>query len=165
MINAKVVKVAMRLGESTIRLEKRWIASHFLGSRDLGVQPLGDSLRNLALDRKQVIQIALVLFGPDMRVRSRVDQLRIYMKPGTAPANTSLQHMRYSQLVTDLPHIPLAAVIHHAGPADDFQIGDLRQLGQNVVLHTISERRVFSFLAKIFKWQNGDSSCYRMTDQ
>ena len=115
----------------------------FLGSRDLGVQPLGDFLRNLALDRKQVVQIALVLFGPDVRVRARVDQLRIHMKPGTAPANASLQHMRYSQLVADLTHIPLAAIVHHAGPADHLQIGDFRQLGQNVVLHAIDESRVF----------------------
>jgi hypothetical protein len=29
-------------------------------------------------------------------------------------------------------------------PADDFEIGDLRQLGQDVVLHTIAKARVLS---------------------
>ena len=67
--------------------------------------------------------------------------------------------MRHAQLIADLAHISFAAIFHHAGPADDFQIGDLRQLGQNVVLHTIGKGRVFFLLAQIFKRQNGDSSC------
>ena len=73
--------------------------------------------------------------------------------------------MRDSQLVPDLAHISFAAVVHHAGPADDFEIGDLRQLGQNVVLHTIGKDRVFFLVAQIFKRKNGDSSCYRLPDQ
>ena len=73
--------------------------------------------------------------------------------------------MRYAQIITDLTHISFAAIFHHAGPADDFQIGDLRQLGQNVVLDTVDKgRRLLSVVAQIFKRQNGDSSCYRMTE-
>ena len=67
--------------------------------------------------------------------------------------------MRYTQIIADLADISFAAVIHHACPADNFQIADLRQLGQNVVLYAIGERRVFFLFAQIFKWQNGDSSC------
>ncbi len=67
--------------------------------------------------------------------------------------------MRDSQLVPDLAYIPFAAIVHHAGPTDHFQIGDLRQLGQNVVLHTIGKERVLFLVAQVFKWQNGDSSC------
>ena len=71
----------------------------------------------------------------------------------------SLQNVRHAKLITDLAHISFAAIFHDAGPADDFQVGDLRQLGQNVVLHAIDERRVFFLVAQIFKRQNGDSSC------
>jgi hypothetical protein len=78
--------------------------------------------------------------------------------------------MRYTQIITDLSHISFVTIFHHAGPADHFQVGDPRQLGQNVVLHTIDEGSgVFSLppsvgrrdvlLASVFKWQNGDSSC------
>src|SRR6266550_7569308 len=54
-----------------------WLAlnGQFLSSRDLGVQSFCDLLRDLALDRKQVIQIAIVLLGQDVRVRARVNQL------------------------------------------------------------------------------------------
>ena len=40
-----------------------------------------------------------------------------------------------------------------------------RQLGQNVVLHTISKGRLLFLLAQIFKRQNGDASCWRLPDQ
>src|SRR5436190_22590034 len=73
--------------------------------------------------------------------------------------------MRYPKRIANLAHISFTAIFHHAGPADDFEIGDLRQLGQNVVLHAISERRVFFLVAQVFKRQNGDSSCWPLPDQ
>src|SRR5262245_7458187 len=46
----------------------------FLSSRDFGAKLLSDFLCNLALDGEQIVQIAIVLFGPDVRVRARVNQ-------------------------------------------------------------------------------------------
>ena len=122
-----------------------WLAlnGQFLSSCDFGVQSFGDSLRNLALDGEQIIQITVVLLGPNVRVGARVDQLRIQVNPITAPACASFQHVRYAKRIADLAHISFTAIFHHAGPADHFEIGDLRQLGQNVVLHTIGEDGVF----------------------
>src|SRR5437667_7721657 len=65
----------------------------FLSGRNFGVKLLSDFLRNLALDRKQVVQIAIVLFRPDVSVRARVDQLRVHMKPGADSPDAALQHM------------------------------------------------------------------------
>src|SRR5207244_1918757 len=79
----------------------------FLSRRDFGVKLLSDFLRDLALDGEQIVQIAIVLFGPDVRVRARVDQLRVHMKPGADSPDAALQHMGDSQLVTDLTHILL----------------------------------------------------------
>src|SRR5437762_5941843 len=93
-----------------------------LSSRDFGAKPLSDFLRNLALDRKQVVQIAIVLLRPDVGVRARVDQLRAHMKPGADSPDAALQHMGDSQLVADLTYILLAAIAHHAGSTDHFQI-------------------------------------------
>ena len=113
---------------------------------DFGVQSFGDFLRDLTLDCEQIIQIAIVLLGPDVRVRARVDQLRVETEMRARSANAALQHMRYAQIISDLTQISFATIIHHTGPADDFQIGDLRQLGQNVVLHTIGEGSGVFFL-------------------
>src|SRR6266513_3298757 len=87
------------------------------------------------------------------------------MKMGVGPADAALQNVRYPQLVTDLAHIPFAAVIHHTRPADDFQAGNLRQLSQNVVLNTVGKGYVLFLLAQVFKRQDGDSVCYWLPDQ
>src|SRR6266550_6402054 len=54
-----------------------WLALNgpFLSSRDLGVQAFRHSLRDLALDGKHVVQIAIVLLGPYVGVGASVDQL------------------------------------------------------------------------------------------
>ena len=71
------------------------------------------------------------------------------MKMRAAPADAAFQHMRYPQSLPIWRTISFAAVIHDAGPADDFQVGDLRQLGQNVVLHTIGKAAACFFLRRL----------------
>src|SRR5207248_273275 len=126
---------------------------------------LSNFLRDLTLDCKQPIQIAVIFLGPDVGVRACVDQLRVHVKNRAGSADAAFQDMRYSQIISNLTEIAFAAIFHHAGPADDFQVADLRQLGQDVILHTISKRAIFLLLAEIFKRQNGDSSCWRLPDK
>src|SRR6476659_5754897 len=95
---------------------------------------VGNFLRDLTLDCKQPIQIAVVFLSPDVSVGPRVDQLRVETKMRARPPDTAFQNMRYTQIITDLPKVSFATVIHDAGPADDFQITDFGQLGQNVIL-------------------------------
>src|SRR6266571_3729656 len=68
-----------------------WLAldGQFLRSRHFGVKLLSDFLRDLALDCEYVIQVTIVFFGPDVRVRARVDQLGIQMDSGPIPAHAS----------------------------------------------------------------------------
>src|SRR5205814_1883027 len=106
--------------------------SHFLSGCNFGMKLVSDFLRDLALDCEHVVQIAVILFNPDVGIGPRVDQLRVQMKMRAGPADAALQNMRYPQLVTDLTEISFATVVHHTGPADDFQVGDLGQLRQNV---------------------------------
>ncbi len=71
-----------------------WLAldGQFLSSRHFGVKLLSDFLRDLALDCEYVIQVTIVFFGPDVRVRARVDQLGIQMDSGPVPAHASFQY-------------------------------------------------------------------------
>src|SRR5581483_8542436 len=105
---------------------------------------LGDFLRDLALNREDIFQIAVVLLGPHVRVRARIDQLRIDMEPGSSLAYAALQHMRHTERMANLMCVPVAAILHYTRSADDFEIGNLRQLGQKVVLNTIGKRGIFS---------------------
>src|SRR5947207_9421297 len=100
-----------------------------------------------------------------MRVSARLDQLRIDTKMRAGSADAAFQNMRYTQIISDLTEISFAAIVHDTRPTDDFQIGDFGQLGQHVVLHTIHERAVFFLLAQIFKRENGDSVCNRMSNK
>ena len=127
-----------------------------------GVKAIGNFLRDLTLDCEQIIQIAVVFLGPNVGVGARVDQLRIQVNPITAPACASFQHVRHAKRIADLTHISFAAIFHHAGPADDFQVGDLRQLGQNVVLHTIGEDGVI--LSGRSDFQTAKRRCQLLAD-
>src|SRR5437762_9942601 len=87
------------------------------------------------------------------------------MKNRASSADAAFQDMRYSQIISNLTEISFAAIFHHTAPADDFQVADFRQLGQDVILHTVSKGRVLFLIAQIFKRQNSDSSCWRLPDQ
>jgi len=63
--------------------------------------------------------------------------------------------------IADLAHISFAAVIHHARSADHFEIGDLRQLGQDVVLHAVGKERVLFVVAQIFQRQHRNAFLWR----
>ena len=143
-----------------------FLNSQFLGRCDFGVQSFGDFLRDLTLDCEQIIQIAVVLLGPDVRVSARVDQLRVETKMRAGSADAALQNMRNPQIISDLAEISFATVIHDTGPADDFQIGDLRQLGQNIVLNAIDKGSGVSFCS--LRFSNGRTAIpvvNRMPDQ
>src|SRR5438128_5696813 len=62
----------------------------FLSGCNFDMKLRGDFLRDLALDCEQVIQIAIVLFDPDMGISPRIDQLRIQMKMCAGPADAAL---------------------------------------------------------------------------
>src|SRR5437867_10953166 len=91
-----------------------------------------------------------------MRVRACVDQLRVETEMRAGSADAAFQNMRYPQIISDLTEISLATVIHDAGPADDFEIGDPRELREDIVLHAIDKRRIAFVVAQIFKRENGN---------
>src|SRR6266566_5096744 len=49
----------------------------FLSRCNFGMKLVGDFLRDLALDCEHVVQIAIILFNPDVGISPRVDQLRV----------------------------------------------------------------------------------------
>ena len=67
--------------------------------------------------------------------------------------------MRHAELLADLAQIArrAALVLHHGGAADHFQVGDLRQVGQDLVLHAIGEEGVRFFFAQIFERKHRDA--------
>src|ERR1043166_8967556 len=87
---------------SRIKIESNEIAGRFalngkfLSGCNFGMKLVSDFLRDLALDCEHVVQIAVILFNPDVGVGPRVDQLRVQMKMRAGSADAALQNMRYA---------------------------------------------------------------------
>ena len=71
----------------------------------------------------------------------------------------SLEQIGDAELLADF--LPVAGlvvlVLLHTGAPDDFQVGDFRQVGQDLVLHAVGEERVVLFRAQVFERQNRDA--------
>src|SRR5262245_13880828 len=110
---------------AAIKIERREIScwwpldGQFLRSRDFGMEALGDFLCDFALDCEHVLQIAIVLLCPEVGVSARVDQLGVYMEPGSCLAYAAFQDVRHAQRITYLMCVSLAAILHDAGAAND----------------------------------------------
>src|SRR5262249_27196217 len=61
--------------------------------------------------------------------------------------------MRDAQLLADFAHITRgsALILHHGSATNDSQIRNLRQVGQNLVLHAVSKKSVIGVAAEILK--------------
>ena len=91
--------------------------------------------------------------------RSRVDQLRIYPNLIGSTLHAAFENMSYAKLPADFAQIARCAafVLHDARPADDFQVGNSGQMGQDLVLDALGEEGVCFFFAQIFKRKHRDA--------
>src|SRR4029077_15795563 len=94
-----------------------------------------------------------------MRVVAGIDQLRVDAHAIARALNASFYHIRDSQLLRDLAQIARdsALVLQNGSAADDFQVGDLRQVREDFVLYPISEIGILFVAAKILKGQDSDA--------
>ena len=121
------------------------------------MQLLGNFLRNLTGNRECLFQAPFVLVRPYPCVCAGIHQLRIYMHLAARTARGPFEHMRNAKRAPDLTQIPFSAISHDTGPTDHLEVGDFRQLGQNVVLDAIGKKGVLLTVAEIFKRKDGDS--------
>ena len=94
-----------------------------------------------------------------MRVGPRVDQLRIYPNLIGSTLHAAFDNMSHAELLADFAQIARCAafVLHDARAADDFQVGNSGQMGQDFILHALGEEGVCFFFAQIFKRKHRDA--------
>ncbi len=132
-------------------------AGHF-ARREIGLQRLNDPLGQFGLDGKKIGQFAIESLGPNMGVGARVDQLRIHPHPIAGTSHRAFQHMGNAERFADLAQVARAgSILLHRGSADDLQVRDLRQAGENVVVHAVGEEGVLPVVAQVFEGQHGDA--------
>src|SRR4029450_8057648 len=62
------------------------------------VELIDDLLRDLALDRKYICDIAIVMLSPKVRIVARVDQLRVHPNSPARALDAAFDHMRNAQV-------------------------------------------------------------------
>src|SRR6267154_3195657 len=99
-----------------------------------------DRLRELALEREDILQFAVVLLRPNLGVRLGVDELGVNPHAVARNLHASLQHVRNAQVAPDLLHVSILTPVDcDTTAADDLQISHFAEIGQNIVLNTIGK--------------------------
>src|SRR5262249_6046087 len=87
----------------------------FLSRGQLRLQLLGNSLRDLTLNREYIRKIAIISLSPYMTVGARINQPRVDAHAIAGALNASFHNVRDAELLGDLEQIsrdsPL--VLHH----------------------------------------------------
>src|SRR5205814_2340001 len=109
------------------------------------LQLLSNPLGNVTLDCEYVSQLAIVSFGPDMRVVAGIDQLRADPNFSVRATDASFKNMRNTERLRDVPQVSCRArsIGPDTGTRNHFQVSNFRESGQNIVLHAIGEKFVF----------------------
>src|ERR1700746_1605297 len=98
----------------------------FAAQADL--QPGGDRLGDLVLDRENVRHLAVIALGPEAVAAADVHELSADPQPVARPPHAPLEHGRHLELRPDLGEIdPLSAERERRGPRRDAQAGQLRE--------------------------------------
>ena len=118
-----------------------------------------DRLGDLALDRKDIGDVAVIALRPELRVGARIDQLGGDAHAVGQPMHRPLEHMRDAELLSDLAPVArrVARILLHAQAADHLQVGDLREVRQDLALDAVREERVLLVAAEILEWQHRDA--------
>jgi hypothetical protein len=80
-------------------------------------QRLDDGLRDLVLQREDVVQVPIVALRPDVPVGGAVDELRGYPHAAACLAYAALEHVADPEFASDLRHVDVAALVHERAVA------------------------------------------------
>src|SRR5262249_47921379 len=117
----------------------------------------GDNFsRQVSLDGEDIRQVAVVIFGPNVPVVLRVDQLYADSNAIASATDTAFEECGYAQCFADFACVACAiTAIRHDGHArDHLEIADLRKIRENVVLNAVGEVGVLFLVAQILKWHH-----------
>ena len=117
------------------------------------------SVASLPSKSNESASVALVVLRPDLAIAEGVDQLDIDRDLILVPPHASLEDIGHAQRFADFLDVARSdvAILHHAGAADHGERLDFRQVGQEIVLDAVGEKRVFLVVAVIFEGQNSDA--------
>ena len=107
------------------------------------------------MNREHIGQVAIVIFRPQVLVIRGIDQLHVHAHTIANTANAAFQNGSDAERFSYFTNVGRFSPIRHDGGArDNFQVANLRQIREHVVLNPVGEVGVFFLGAEIFKWQH-----------
>src|SRR5260370_23260294 len=92
-------------------------------------QPVRDFSGDLSLNREDILEPAIVIGTPELRLMNCVHQFRVYDQAITALDHLSGKDNPYAELATGLRDVTyLSFVAEHCGARNDAQFMQLRQV-------------------------------------
>ena len=171
----RLVQHAQRLGVRFARRpmvqdlsgEHVFVGRHVLGRLALGAlvrrrldpaaQRRHDGRGHLVLDGEDVLELAVVALGPDMRLGLAVDQLHGDAHAVGGLAHASLDHVVDAEFLGDAARRHRLALVHEDGVArDDEEVAEARQLGDDVLGQPVGEELLLRIAAHVGEGQHGD---------
>ena len=119
---------------------------------------LDDPLRHIALDDERVVELPVILFGPQLPVGPGIDQLHVHPQPLAHGLHTPFHDTSHAQLPGDLPEgrDVRARVLHDGSATDDLDGTHPRELIEDLVLQPAGEVLPPTVGAQVFEGQHGD---------
>src|SRR5205807_7303787 len=94
-----------------------------------------------------------------MPISAGINELGTDANSPAGALDRAFKNVSDTECLADFPKVALDAVfvLHHGGAADDFEVGDLCEIGQDLVLNTIGKVGVLFVVAEIFKREDSDA--------
>jgi len=121
------------------------------------LQCADNRLRNLVLEREDVVQVAIVALRPDMAAGGAVDQLRGDPHPAARLAHAAFDNVADLELARDLRNVHVLALEHEGGVArGDPERGHLGEIGDDVLADSVREVFLLRITAHVREGKNAN---------
>ena len=128
-----------------------------------GPQGIGHALRHFAFHAEDIVQRALVALAPQVGIGPGIDQLHVDQHVVAGFLHAAFKYRHHPQLGGDLPKILWSASVLHGGcSGNDLELADLREPGQDQVLHPAGEIGVVGIPAEVVERQDGNRTLRRL---
>ena len=130
--------------------------------KELYAQSVGDARHRLDLQFAELAAVALETVGPDMRAGLGRDQLGVDRDRLADTAHAAFDDVAHAEFA---PHLlgadRLALVGQCGGVGDDETVGEIREVGGQVVAQAVGEIVLFEVAAQVCERQNDDRQARR----
>ena len=124
---------------------------------DLAGQGGDDHADDVVLHGKDILDLAVIAFGPQIVAGFRFDQLDGNAELRARAPDAAFHHIMHAEFTSDLAHIHGLSAIAEGGIAgNDMELAEAREFADDVFGDAVAEVGLFGIAAEILERQHGD---------